>query len=93
MIPYLLKLTEGFDEIDFTHIRKDKNQFVDALATLASIAKIDYEIRVQPIHIEIKNFPAHCCSFEGEIDGNPWFYDIKRFIQYQEYPLGHLKQI
>ena len=88
---YLSKLTEGFDEIDFTHMGRDKNQFADALATLASMAKIDYGIRVQPIHIEIKNFPAHCCSLEGEIDGNPWFYDIKRFIQYREYPLGASK--
>jgi hypothetical protein len=31
------------------------------------------------------------CSIEGEIEGNPWFYDIKRFIQYQEYPLGAFK--
>jgi len=28
------------------------------------------------------------CSIEGEIDGNPWFYDIKWFIQY---PLGAFK--
>ncbi|XP_061945039.1 uncharacterized protein LOC133669048 [Populus nigra] len=85
---YLSKLTEGFDEIDFTHMGRDKNQFADALATLASMAKTDYGIRVQPICIEIRNFPAHCCAIEGEVDGNPWFYDIKRFIQYQEYPLG-----
>uniref|UniRef100_A0A6N2L6F1 USP domain-containing protein n=1 Tax=Salix viminalis TaxID=40686 RepID=A0A6N2L6F1_SALVM len=25
--------------------------------------------------------PAHCCSVEGEIDGNPWYYDINNFIQ------------
>ena len=31
------------------------------------------------------------CSIEGEIDGNPWFYDIKWFIEYQEYPLGAFK--
>ena len=88
---YLSKLTEGFDEIDFTHMGRDKNQFADALATLASMAKTDYGIRVQPICIEIRNFPAHCCSIEGEVDGNPWFYDIKQFIQYQEYPLGASK--
>ncbi|XP_061965340.1 uncharacterized protein LOC133689500 [Populus nigra] len=88
---YLSKLTEGFDEIDFTHMGRDKNQFADALTTLASMAKTDYGIRVQPICIEIRNFPAHCCAIEGEVDGNPWFYDIKRFIQYQEYPLGASK--
>jgi len=48
---YLSKLAKEFNEIKFTHIKSDKNQFVDALATLAFIAKIDYENRVQPISI------------------------------------------
>ncbi|KAG5227324.1 Integrase, catalytic core [Salix suchowensis] len=43
---------------------------------------------LQPIHIDIRNNPAHCCSVEGEIDGNPWYYDIKNFIQNQAYPMG-----
>ena len=40
---YLSKLAKEFDEIKFTHIRKYKNQFVDTLATLTFIAKIDLE--------------------------------------------------
>ena len=48
---YLSKLTKEFNEIKFTHIKSDKNQFVDALATLVFMAKIDYENRVQPISI------------------------------------------
>jgi len=32
---YLSKLANEFEEIKFTHISRDKNQFVDALATLA----------------------------------------------------------
>ena len=36
--------------------------------------------------------PAHCCSSEGEIDGNPWYYDINNFIQNQVYPLGASKE-
>jgi hypothetical protein len=40
------------------------------LATLASITKIDYRNIVQPISIEVRNFLAHYCSIEGEIDGN-----------------------
>lgn len=54
------------------------------------MAIIDYDIRVHPIGIEIKSSPAHCCSVEEEIDGNPWYMDIKRFIQYREYPSGAL---
>jgi len=32
---YLLRLANEFEEIKFTHISRDKNQFADALATLA----------------------------------------------------------
>lgn len=30
------------------------------------------------------------CHVEEETDGKPWFYDIKRYIQKFEYPLGAL---
>jgi hypothetical protein len=61
------------------------------LATLASIAKIDFGHKVQPVHINIRNNPAHCCSVGREVDGNPWYYDIKNFIQNQAYPMGASK--
>lgn len=32
---YLSKLAKDFDEIELTHLRRDKNQFCDTLATLA----------------------------------------------------------
>ena len=64
------KLEKEFNEIKFTHMRKDKNQFVDALATLAFMAKIDYGNKVQPISIEVRNYLAHCCLIKGEIDKN-----------------------
>jgi hypothetical protein len=82
---YLSKLAENFEKIEFNHLGRDKNQFADALATLASIATIDCGIRVHPISIDIKSSPAHCCLIEEEVDGNPWYADIKRFIQYREY--------
>ncbi|KAG5226363.1 RNA-directed DNA polymerase (Reverse transcriptase), Ribonuclease [Salix suchowensis] len=85
---YLSRLAEEFEEIEFTHLGREGNQFADALATLASMAKIDFGQNLQPIHIDIRNNPAHCCSVEGEIDGNPWYYDIKNFIQNQVYPMG-----
>ena len=31
---------------------------------------------------------THYCSIEGEMDGNPWYHDIKQFIQHQKYPTG-----
>ena len=32
--------------------------------------------------------PAHVFATEADIDDKPWFHDIKRFLQTQEYPLG-----
>ena len=62
--------------------RKKGNHFVDALATLAII---DLGHKVQPIHIDIRNYSAHCYSIEGEIYENPWCYDMKNFVHNQEY--------
>jgi hypothetical protein len=36
---YFSELAKEFNEIKFTHIGRDKNQFVDALATLAFMVK------------------------------------------------------
>jgi len=57
---YLSKLVKEFDEIKFTHMEIDKNQFVDALATLAFMDEIDYGNKVQPIFIEVRKSLAHC---------------------------------
>jgi len=85
---YLSKLAREFEEIKFTHLGREGNHFVDALVTLASMARIEFGHKVQSIHIDIRNKPAHCCSVEREIDENPWYYDIKNFIQNQTYPIG-----
>jgi hypothetical protein len=55
---YLSKLANEFEEIKFTHISKDKNQFVDALTTLASMTQINIGSRIQPISIEIRIQPT-----------------------------------
>jgi hypothetical protein len=74
---YLSKLAREFEEIKFTHLGREGNHFADALVTLASMARIDFGHKV---HIDIRNNPAHYYSVEREIDGNPWYYDIKNFI-------------
>jgi hypothetical protein len=50
------------------------------------MAIIDCGAKIQPISIEIRNSPSHCCSIEEETDNEPWYTNIKRFIQHQEYP-------
>ncbi|XP_021679072.2 uncharacterized protein LOC110663900 [Hevea brasiliensis] len=38
---YLLEMISKFEEISFTHLGRDKNQFVDALATLAIMTQME----------------------------------------------------
>ena len=44
---YLLKLANEFKEIKFNHINRDKNQFANALATLALMTHINIGSRIQ----------------------------------------------
>jgi ribonuclease HI len=43
---YLLRLAIEFEEIKFTHISRDKNQFADALATLALMTQVDIRSKI-----------------------------------------------
>jgi hypothetical protein len=89
---YLSKLAREVEEIKFTHLGMEGKHFVDTLVTLTSMARIDFGHKVQPVHIDIRNNPSHGCSVEREIDGNPWYYDIKNFIQKTRHiPWGHPK--
>ncbi|XP_052305631.1 uncharacterized protein LOC112325327 [Populus trichocarpa] len=88
---YLSTLAKEFEGIRFTHLGREGNHFADALATLAAMTTIDLKCKVQPVHIDIRNDPAHCCLVEEEIDGHPWYYDIKNLVQNHEYPVGASK--
>ena len=83
---YLSKLAEEFEEIKFINLG---SQLANVLATLASLVRIDFGHKVQLIHMDIKNNPTHCCPVK--IVGNPWYYNIKLFLQNQAYPMGASK--
>jgi hypothetical protein len=72
------KLAREFEEIKFTYLGREGNHFANALAPMA---RIDFGHKVQSVHIDIRNNPAHYCLVKREINGNPWYYDIKNFIQ------------
>ena len=57
-------LANEFEDIKFTHMSRDKNQFANVLATLASLTQINIGSRIQPISIKIKNLQANYCSLE-----------------------------
>lgn len=77
---YLSKLASEFDKINFTHMSKDKNRFIDALTTLASMKWIDIRGIIQKINIKVRSFQAHYNSLKETIDGKSWYSDNKRFI-------------
>jgi hypothetical protein len=85
---YLSELVRKFEEIKFTHLGREGNHFADALVTLASMTRIDFGHKVWPVHIDTRNNSTHCCLVKRGINGNPWYYDIKNFIQNQTYPMG-----
>ncbi|PKI74767.1 hypothetical protein CRG98_004785 [Punica granatum] len=82
---YLEELEENFEKISFTYTPSMKNQFADALSTLASMVSITKENLIEPLKIEIAKGPAHCDVIEAT-DAKPWYEDIKNFLQTGQYP-------
>ena len=90
---YILELFPAFDEVTFEHIPREANQLADALATLAAMFKVSYlnnapNIRIlhykEPAHV----FPVHCLTTKDVTDEKPWYFNIKRYLEKQEYPEG-----
>ncbi|XP_057994978.1 uncharacterized protein LOC131175279 [Hevea brasiliensis] len=68
---YLLELIKRFEENSFTHLNRDKNQFADALATLAVMAQMEEGQTTQVLQIKARSEPAYCFIVEEETDGKP----------------------
>ncbi|XP_057965461.1 uncharacterized protein LOC131156025 [Malania oleifera] len=84
---YIQKMIEGFDSISFSHMPRENNVMSDALATLAALFKVEEGVKIETIKIRVQLEPTHCTVIE-EADEKPWFYDIKTYIQKNEYPGG-----
>ncbi|WJZ98532.1 hypothetical protein VitviT2T_017047 [Vitis vinifera] len=57
---YLELLIEKFEELKYIHLLRAHNQFVDALATLASTVDVPTNVIVHPLLIETRIAPAYC---------------------------------
>ena len=94
LIPYrehVLNLIPYFEEITFEHIPREENQLADSLATMSSMFKVRWDNKAPRITIERLGEPAHC--YKVDIDGveeKSWFHEVKRYLEAQEYPKGHL---
>ncbi|XP_040945828.1 uncharacterized protein [Gossypium hirsutum] len=80
-------LIEEFDNITFCYLPREENRMADALATLASMIKVNQLEDMKPIPISIYEIPAHCYSIEEvENDNSPWYQDILLYVKNREYP-------
>ena len=85
---YLELLVGRFDDLSYTHLPRAQNQFVDALATLASMIDILEGVVVRPLLVKTRSVPTYCCLIDesGFDDGLPWYHDIYQFLRYGTYP-------
>ena len=85
---YLDLLVARFEELRYIHLPREKNQFADALATLASVVEIPAGVIGRPLLIETRSAPAYCCLI-GDIENQdelPWYHDIYQFLSCGDYP-------
>ncbi|XP_019427152.1 PREDICTED: uncharacterized protein LOC109335473 [Lupinus angustifolius] len=68
---YLSFLAKKFEEICFSHVTRDKNQFANALATLAVMTKLEVHANVRPVRVIPQDEPSYCCA-NIVADGEPW---------------------
>ncbi|XP_070039481.1 uncharacterized protein [Nicotiana tomentosiformis] len=61
------------------------NEFEEVLATLSSMIQHPNQNYIDPIPIEIRKKPDYCAHVEDEFDRNPWFHDIREYLEKGEY--------
>ncbi|RDX77534.1 Retrovirus-related Pol polyprotein, partial [Mucuna pruriens] len=89
LVPYhahIMALKEHFEEISFHYVPRDENQMVDALATLSAMLQANWG-KEMTIHVRQQTKIAHCQQVgEAEIDGQPWYHDIREYLKKCVYP-------
>ncbi|XP_070014967.1 uncharacterized protein [Nicotiana sylvestris] len=59
--------------------------FADALATLSSMIQHPDKNFIDPIQVKIYDQPAYYAHVEEELDGKPWFHNVKEYLAKGEY--------
>ncbi|XP_019244591.1 PREDICTED: uncharacterized protein LOC109224468 [Nicotiana attenuata] len=75
--PFVLQ----FRSVEFRHIPRIHNEVANAFATLASMLRHPDKAYVDPLHIQVRDQHAYCNVVEEELDGEPWFHDIREYIR------------
>ncbi|XP_037491211.1 uncharacterized protein LOC119369217 [Jatropha curcas] len=90
LVPYLRRLDElaqQFEDLSF-HLPRAKNQFADALTTLASMVDVEGDRAIRPLTVRLQKHPAHIMNL---VDNKPWYWDIQNYLQNEAYPEGSTK--
>ncbi|XP_009614290.1 uncharacterized protein [Nicotiana tomentosiformis] len=81
---YCIKeLCKKFTKIEFKHILRIQNEFVDAFTTVSSMTHHPDKNYIDFIKIEVRY--VYYFHVEEEPYNKPWYYDIKRFLETREY--------
>ncbi|XP_070022030.1 uncharacterized protein [Nicotiana sylvestris] len=89
LIPYkqlVEDLSKRFKSVEFRYIPRFHNELADALATLASMLPYPGNLHTDPLEIQIRERHSYYNTVETELDVQPWYHDIKRFLKIKEYP-------
>ena len=61
----------------------------DTLTTMSSTFKVRWDNEAPRITIERFNELAHCYEIDTDgVEEKPWFHEVKRYLEAQEYPEG-----
>jgi hypothetical protein len=85
---YARRISTFFTKVKFHHIPRDENQMVNSLAKLASMIVVKFWNEIPNLTVICLYRPAHVFYVEEIKDENPWYFDIKCFLQGQIYPPG-----
>ncbi|XP_070004424.1 uncharacterized protein [Nicotiana sylvestris] len=79
------ELIKRFTKTEFQHVPRIQNEFAEELATRSSMIHHPDNNFIDPILVKIHDQPAYYAHFEEEVDGKPWFHDIKEYLANGEY--------
>ncbi|XP_049348236.1 uncharacterized protein LOC125812816 [Solanum verrucosum] len=85
-VQYIQKLCKRFCKIGFKHTPRTHNELEDAIATIASMIKHLDTSYIDPLNIEVKKQLVHSSHVEAKLDGFPWYFDIKKYLEIGTYP-------
>ncbi|XP_049382595.1 uncharacterized protein LOC125846934 [Solanum stenotomum] len=76
----------SFRSIEFRYIPRFHNELADVLATLFSILPYPGNTCITPLKIQVRYQRGYCNTVKAESNGEPWYLDIKNFLQIGKCP-------